>query len=107
MITLDHKNRLEAEIATVKELIAEAQSIGDILGTHSLKSRLKAIELEYNTLEGIVDNRSLDEKLDACWYKIGYLNICDRDEYNALLSEVSDSHYSAYGDEHDEEQKET
>ena len=100
-------DRLEAEIATVKELITEAQSIGDILGIHSLKSRLNAIELEYNTLEGIVDNRSLDEKLNDCWYTVGKVNVLDRDTYNALLSEVSDSHYSAYSDEHDEEQKET
>jgi len=77
------RDRLEAEIATLRQLISEAISIDDIMGTHSLKSRLKAVEDEYKA--------------------ICQLNNLD---YNDFIG-VSDSHYSAYSDEHDEEQKES
>lgn len=39
--------RLQAEIATVRELYDEALELGDILGTYSYKSRLVALEEEY------------------------------------------------------------
>lgn len=34
----------EAQIATVKELLAEAREIGDVVGEYSMMSRLKALE---------------------------------------------------------------
>lgn len=38
----------EAQIATVKELLAEAKEIGDILGEYSFTSRLQQLEDEDN-----------------------------------------------------------
>jgi len=36
----------EAQIATVKELLAEAKEIGDVVGEYSFTARLKALEEE-------------------------------------------------------------
>ena len=45
------KARLEAEIATVKELLAEAIEIDDLLGINSYTSRLEILHKEYNTID--------------------------------------------------------
>lgn len=45
---IENKAFIEAQIATVKELLAEAIEIGDILGEYSFMSRLKKLEETYN-----------------------------------------------------------
>ena len=72
IVAYNAKERLVAEIVTVKDLLQQSINVDDILGTNSMKSRLKALEKELNNLK-----------------------------FQDLLKKAN-SRYSPYSDEHDE-----